>query len=150
MQQAVTDLLRAGGGHQAFKRPILVSARQIASQETVQTREGPVVADPGEWVLGDDEGNLWPVSDAHLREFYAPEKTREAHTSPVWRAKPVEVRVAQLEKAMSLTVGPHKCSIGGEAGDWLIYYGHDSFGIVAKSLFHKLYRFGWDKGETIS
>jgi hypothetical protein len=48
-----------------------VRARRVGAAEEVRSLEGVVTAHPGDWVLTDDEGGSWPVSDDYFRSAYA-------------------------------------------------------------------------------
>jgi hypothetical protein len=47
-----------------------VEARQVTEPESVTTMEGPVNADPGDWIVSDTAGNMWPVPDRVFRATY--------------------------------------------------------------------------------
>ena len=136
----LTQYLREGGGFSAVKKPVAVLGRPITQPEAIRTREGVVVAESGDWALTDEAGNEWPVSDAHLHEYYeslAPDQDRRASR---WVARPIRVRAIKLDEPLSVPVGRHQSLIQGHPDDWLIYYSNGSFGIVAASLFHDLYQ----------
>lgn len=131
--------LQRGSGIRVVKRPVSVRARLVTQPENIHTREGVVAAAIGDWVLTDDLGNSWPVSETHLQRHYA--ETTPNEQDATWIARPVEVLATQLNEPISVPVGHAQSYIRGEPGDWLIYYGNNAFGIVAASLFHSLYQF---------
>lgn len=53
-----------------FRRRGTVTGRRVRAREVVPTLEGPAVAEPGMWVLTDDHGDSWPVTDDYLRQHY--------------------------------------------------------------------------------
>ena len=52
------------------KKPIDVRAVQIDKEIQIKTREGTLYAYPGDWILEDIEGNLYPVGNKILGETY--------------------------------------------------------------------------------
>lgn len=132
--------LQQGSGIRVVKKPVSVRARLIAQPEHIHTREGIVAAVIGDWVLTDNLGNSWPVSETHLRRHYAESTLYPNEQAGVWIARPIEVLATQLNEPISVPVGHAPSYIRGEPGDWLIYYGDNAFGIVAASLFHSLYQ----------
>ena len=132
--------LQKGTGIRVVKRPVSVRASRVTQPDSIQTREGVVIAAVGDWVLTDDLGNNWPVSEGHLRRHYAQLTPDPSGQVTTWIAKPIEVLATQLNEPVSVPVGPARSYIRGEPGDWLIYYGDNAFGIVAASLFDTLYQ----------
>ena len=131
--------MKDGNGRRALKRPVLLGARRLAAPLTVETLEGPVAAEAGDFLLRDDDGHEWPVSAAHFESHYESLPDGACGTWSRVRAREVTVRALQLESAMSISVGRSGSRLHGRTGDWLVYYGGDRFGIVAKSLFPALY-----------
>lgn len=57
---------------QVYRRLGEVSARQVTEVEQLTSLEGEQTAQPGDWIVTDDRGNSWPVSDAVFRAGYRP------------------------------------------------------------------------------
>lgn len=76
------DLYEPTGVPGRYRRRGTVTARRVRSRETVPTLEGPAVAEPGMWVLTDDHGDSWPVTDAYLRQHYRREAPALDRTRP--------------------------------------------------------------------
>jgi len=55
-----------------FAKHETVEAVRLRRAVEVPTREGPVTAQPGDWLLRDAEGAVWPVPDALFRARYRP------------------------------------------------------------------------------
>lgn len=136
----MVQALREGGGVGAIKKPVSVSARPVTQPEPIETREGVVAAAPGDWVLTDNLGNKWPVSEAHLYSHYSQLVLSPGGQETQWIGRPIEVRVVKIKEPISVSVGSFQSYVRGEPGDWLIHYGNGTFGIVAESLFDALYQ----------
>lgn len=57
------------GGDQYAKFTI-VRARQLSSRTTINTLEGPSLAEPGDWLVGNPGGDAWPVPRADFGRRY--------------------------------------------------------------------------------
>jgi hypothetical protein len=55
-----------------YERVGAVTARRAETRVVVQTQEGSAIAEPGTWVVTDDEGNSWPVPPAVFEAGYEP------------------------------------------------------------------------------
>lgn len=55
-----------------YQKVAVVRAVQIKSPITVQTLEGTADADPGDWLVMNPTGEIWPVNDAVFRARYTP------------------------------------------------------------------------------
>lgn len=55
-----------------YQRLGTVTAVQLATPVTIPSLEGPVDAQPGDWVVTDHSGNSWPVPNATFRATYTP------------------------------------------------------------------------------
>lgn len=53
-----------------WERCAEVDARVSPGGEIVDSLEGQVTAQKGDWIVRDDSGNSWPVPDAHFRATY--------------------------------------------------------------------------------
>lgn len=57
-------------GPRRYERCGTVSARRATGQELVQTLEGDVLAQPGDWIVRGAHGEQWPVRDEQFRAGY--------------------------------------------------------------------------------
>lgn len=53
-----------------YRRLGEVTARAVRTRRIVPTLEGAAIAEPGMWVVTDDDGNSWPVPDEEFRRGY--------------------------------------------------------------------------------
>jgi hypothetical protein len=52
------------------KKPVVVMARRVVELEQVMTLEGPLLAEPGDWMIRGIEGELYPCKDSVFRKTY--------------------------------------------------------------------------------
>lgn len=60
-----------------WRRTGEVEAVQVDEPTQVETLEGTVLAQPGNWILRADDGSRWPVADDVFRRSYLPVETEE-------------------------------------------------------------------------
>lgn len=60
---------------QEYRRVGVVTAYEATTRQTVPTREGDPVAEPGDWIVTDARGITWPVSRAVFETLYEEERT---------------------------------------------------------------------------
>ncbi|EGP0013622.1 TPA: PGDYG domain-containing protein [Enterococcus faecium] len=58
----------------ATKKPISVIAEQVTEVTVVQTIEGPLTAQPGDWIITGVEGEKWPVKKEIFEKTYVIEE----------------------------------------------------------------------------
>lgn len=54
----------------AIKKPIPVQAYQVDAKTLVNTIEGPLYAQPGDWIITGTEGEQWPVKKEIFEKTY--------------------------------------------------------------------------------
>lgn len=54
------------------KRPIVISASRVRERMQIQTREGILWAESGDWLLIGIEGEMYPCADSIFRATYEP------------------------------------------------------------------------------
>jgi len=66
--------LKMGESGLYLKKPMLVEARQVTSEQTVQLPgdTGSLLAKPGDWILESEDGHIWVVADAIFIQTYQP------------------------------------------------------------------------------
>jgi len=63
----------AADGWQTYRKvPKENEARPVTETETVETSHGPVQATPGDYVVRDDNGDVYPVSGDKFFDLYEP------------------------------------------------------------------------------
>lgn len=61
-----------GGGLYRKRTNVIFRYFTLKQRVLVQTLEGPLVANPGDWIMQGVKGELWPVSPEKAREKYEP------------------------------------------------------------------------------
>lgn len=52
------------------KKPVEVEAREVTERETIETREGTLVAEPGDLVIRGVEDEVYPIDGAVFEQTY--------------------------------------------------------------------------------
>ena len=52
------------------KRPVVISAYRTAEQVEIETWEGTMTAEPGDWIIRGVQGELYPCEDSIFKETY--------------------------------------------------------------------------------
>ncbi len=96
------------------KAPVELKAVQATEPMTIQTWEGPVKADPGDWIMTGVKGEQWPIKP----EVFA--KSYDATDKPgIFRKKPVEVKAVQITTPLQIFENG-AVKFTGKPTDWLV------------------------------
>jgi len=125
--------------HRARKRPLPVAVEFASSAGTVQTLEGPVRYRAGDALLTGIAGERWPIGRAKFDAAYEPVPPTIAGSAGAYRRRPLVVRARRMGAPFSVRVGHADDLLHGRAGDWLVQYERDDYGIVAADLFAQTY-----------
>ena len=117
----------------ARKREHQVSVRFAAEAETLDTREGPVDAAPGDAVIAGAAGETWPVARAVFAQRY------RHLAGDTYMAVPLGVRACRQNAPFTALLADGRTRLHGAAGDWLIDYGDGSLGVVGAAIFPLTY-----------
>lgn len=123
----------------ARKRPVQVRVEIASVRRTIDTLEGPVVADEGDAIVTSESGASWPVARSVFLERYEPMPPTTAGSSGAYQARALRVRVVQLEYPVSVLVSGGRSRLEGAHGDWLVDYGNGTMGIVDAEVFRDTY-----------
>ena len=52
------------------KRPVVISAFRTTEQVEIETWEGTMTAEPGDWIVRGVQGELYPCKDSVFKETY--------------------------------------------------------------------------------
>lgn len=118
----------------AMKLPIHLKYEIIDNDQVIQTLEGPVNAPAGSAVLTGTKGERWPIPFEKFAATYDFDK----HGSVCFK-KPVQVEVKQMDTDFSVKVSWSEDLLYGKPGDYLVTYGPNDFGVVAKDVFEETY-----------
>jgi len=61
------------------KKPVEVHAKRLAERTEINTREGTLVGERGDWLIKGVEGELYPCDDEIFRETYRPKSASARH-----------------------------------------------------------------------
>jgi len=105
-----------------------------------KTKEGNVIYKVGDAILTGVEGEQWPIERPKFDASYeaiAPTKNGE---DGLYCKKPIQVFALQMNEPFYVNVSWLDDRIEGKAGDWLVQYGADDYGIIGQSIFEKTYK----------
>ena len=122
-----------------IKKPIHLTYSYIEEDCVIQTLEGPVNAGDGHVLLTGTKGEQWPIP---INRFALTYETlsydKELKTGKCFKM-PIEVEAQQMDKPFSVKVSWNEDLLHGNPGDYLVTYGPDDFGVVAKEIFNETY-----------
>ena len=61
------------------KKPIVVEAVQATKREVIETPEGSMIAEPGDWIVTGPKGERYPCKPAVFHATYEPIEEKHAH-----------------------------------------------------------------------
>ena len=113
---------------------------QFATQPcTVQTREGVVLARPGDAIVTGTAGERWRVSRSHFSNKYqAVPPTTEGQPGR-YISLPNSIMAVPMTEGFEVVLADGASRLKGQPGDWLVDYGDGSLGIVAQTIFATTY-----------
>ena len=117
------------------KLPSRVLVRFVEKPESIITREGRVLAHPGDAVLTAATGEQWPVGRAAFDRYYEP--TSEAS---VFNSISRESLALQINEPFQVILADGISRLFGQPGDWLLDYGDGHLGILGADIFAATYR----------
>ncbi len=54
------------------KKPVIIHAARVTEQQAIETLEGTMTANPGDWIIAGVKGERYPVKDDIFRATYEP------------------------------------------------------------------------------
>lgn len=94
------------------KRPVVVEAIELTKSTVVRTREGDMIAGPGDWLITGVEGEKYPCSPKTFSQSY---EHVDGHR---FRKRPVIVDAIRLTHRVSIETSAG--TLVGEPGDWFV------------------------------
>ena len=116
------------------KKSSRVMVRFLWQPETITTREGPVMATPGDVVVTAATGEQWPVARAAFEQRYRPTGQPGEYAST-----PRESLALAMNEPFAVILADGVSRLSGRAGDWLLDHGDGNLGIVAADIFSTTY-----------
>ena len=93
----------------------------------------------GDAMVTGTTGNRWIVSRDRFDARYDPVAPVMTGENGAYRSKPLPVLAKQLHEPFSIDRSAGGDRLQGGAGDWLMQYGPQDFGIVEKNRFEQVY-----------
>jgi hypothetical protein len=95
---------------------------------------------PGDALITGSTGDRWCVSRDRFAAKYDPEDPTLPGQPGAYRNRPVVVLARRMDQAFSVERSPGGDLLQGNAGDWLLEYSPDDYGIVERTRFERVYR----------
>jgi hypothetical protein len=130
------------------KHPGRVVARKIAREIdvqfaaqpcTVHTREGVVLARPGDAIVTGIAGERWRVSRSHFGQRYQAVPPTVEGQPGRYVSLPNAIMAVPMAEGFEVVLADGVSRLKGQAGDWLVDYGDGSLGIVGQAIFATTY-----------
>ncbi len=128
---------------QPFRKTALLQARPLTEGDylqqggLIQTREGPVGFQPGDYLARGIQGEEWPITQAHFATSYEQVSEPDAQGFASYRAREI-CRAYQMPEPFTVTRQTRGDLFTGNAGDYLVRSG-DRIWVVAPSIFEQSY-----------
>jgi len=113
--------------------------RFAASACAVQTREGLVLAKPGDAIVTGTGGEQWRVSQSRFAEKYRPVPPLPAGQPGRYMSRRYSIMALPMHAAFEVLLADGESRLHGQPGDWLVDYGDGSLGIVSPDIFSGTY-----------
>ena len=121
------------GGFQTAKKPIPLEFRYAETDETIETKEGPVGAKAGDAIMTGTEGEQWPIPAEKFAQTY------DVLGGGTASKKNIPVFAKEMSKPFQVKVSWSNDLLQGASGDYLVQYGPGDYGVVGREIFGKTY-----------
>ena len=128
------DLAEDPDAFETAKKPIPLNFRAAEAEETIETKEGPVVAQAGDAIMTGTEGEQWPIPAEKFEQTYDILEPGKA------AKKNIPVFAKEMNAPFKVKVSWSDALLNGELGDFLVQYGLGDYGVVGAEIFRKTYR----------
>lgn len=118
-----------------FKKPIPLNFRIAQGPEEVQTKEGPVDAEAGAYIMTGTKGENWPIP---ADQFNYDILTQDGNTGTAAKKK-IIVHAKEMSAPFEVKVSWSDSTLKGNAGDYLVQYGTGDYGVVGREIFNETY-----------
>ncbi len=129
---------------QSFRKTVLLQARPLTERDyqqrggLIQTREGPVGFQPGDFLARGIQDEEWPITQAHFATSYEQVSVPNAQGFASYRAIDT-CQAYQMPEPFTVTRRARGDTFTGNAGDYLVRSG-DRLWVVAPSIFEQSYK----------
>jgi hypothetical protein len=126
---------------QVFKKPVTVSVHFASADGICQTLEGPVQYQAHDAIVTAASGESWPIGRPVFEENYEQLESagQSDNEADKYRKKYKPVHAVAINEPFTVPLQGGANWLQGKAGDWLMQYAPQDFGIVAPNIFHETY-----------
>jgi hypothetical protein len=117
-----------------------VEVRFAASAGELMSLEGPNRYAVDDALITGATGETWVVSRSRFDAKYVPVPGGVHGEAGAYRNTPAVVLARQMDQTFSIARTQGGDVLTGEAGDWVLQYGADDYGVVKAFRFAKVYR----------
>lgn len=125
----------------ARKRERVFDVRFATQACEIETREGPVHADPGDAIVTGLGGERWPVRPEAFAHRYCALVAADEGRDGAYRSRPIDVRAIRMREPFTVLDPAAGLRLHGRVGDWLVEYRPGDFAIVDDGIFNATYEF---------
>jgi len=129
------ELVSDPDSFRCFKKPIPLEFRIAQVPEEVQTKEGPVDARPGDYIMTGTKGENWPIP---ADQFNYDILTQDGNTGTAAKKK-IIVSAKEMSEPFEVKVSWSASTLKGNPGDYLVHYGPGDYGVVGREIFQETY-----------
>ena len=119
-----------------FKKPIPLNFRIAQGPEEVKTKEGPVDAEAGAYIMTGTKGENWPIP---ADQFNYDILTQDGNTGTAAKKK-IIVSAKEMSEPFEVKVSWSESTLKGNPGDYLVHYGPGDYGVVGRDIFQETYQ----------
>jgi len=125
------------GRKRAMKKTVPVRVCFAACAGLAATREGTISYQAGDALLTGAEGERWPVARKRFFASYEALPPAVMGKDGLYIKKRLPVWALRISEPFS--VATERGLLSGQAGDWLVQYGPEDYGVVGASIFAATY-----------
>ncbi len=133
------DLATDPAAARYVKSEMVTVAFALESGELISL-EGPNRYLAGDALITGSTGSRWCVSRDRFDAKYEPVTPSEAGRDGRYAARPIPVLAKQMAEPFTAARTTGGDVLRGNAGDWLLQYGPDDYGIAEQRRFAAIYR----------
>ncbi len=135
----LVDLRNDPQAHSYIKNEI-VTVRFAPATGSVASREGANHYKKGDALIVGSTGDEWSVTRDRFDIKYVPVAPLKHGEDGSYRNIPIAVLAKQINEDFSIARSAGGDVIHGKAGDWLMQYAPNDYGIVQNAKFQKVYQ----------
>lgn len=132
--------LRTDPQARTYVKNEIVTVRFALADGSVASREGANTYKQGDALITGSTGDQWSVTRDRFDAKYTPVAPLHHGQDGTYRNVPVPVLAKQINEDFSVERTAGGDIIYGKAGDWLMQYAPDDYGIVQNAKFQKVYQ----------